>query len=141
MLGADTGRMAASVEHRTASARSTMGVCINAKVFIVRNFGLLMVTALGVLLGLNQAATGQVNLQYDGQYSGQYNGQYDGRFNGQFSGQYYGRGSDETASPTVRDRRYGISGYPVNSGECGELYYPSPGTDYVSHDSQGRRCY
>jgi hypothetical protein len=88
-----------------------------------------------------QPAPAQVNMQYNGQYSGQYTGQYGGQVSSQFSGQYYGRGVDETASPTARDWRYGISGYPVNSGECGELHYPSPGTDYVFHDSQGRRCY
>jgi hypothetical protein len=88
-----------------------------------------------------QPVPAQVNMQYNGQYSGQYLGQYGGQFSGQFSGEYYGRGTDETASPTARDRRYGISGYPVNSGECGELHYPSPSTDYVFHDSQGRRCY
>jgi hypothetical protein len=88
-----------------------------------------------------QPARAQVNMQYNGQYSGQYPGQYGGQISSQFSGQYYGRGVDETASPTARDRRYGISGYPVNSGECGELSYPAPGTDYVPHDSQGRRCY
>jgi hypothetical protein len=99
-----------------------------------------------IILGMvwyasGQSASAQVNMQYNGQYSGEANGQYGGQFSGQFSGRYYGRGSDETASPTARDRRYGISGYPVNSGECGELSYPSPGTDYVFHDSQGRRCY
>jgi hypothetical protein len=88
-----------------------------------------------------QFASAQVNMQYSGQYSGQYTGQYGGQFSGQFSGKYSGRGIDETASPTARDRRYGISGYPVNSGECGELSYPSPGTDYVFHDGRGRRCY
>jgi hypothetical protein len=84
----------------------------------------------------------QVNMQYSGQYNGQYNAQYGGQYSGQFSGQYYGRGSsDQTASPNARDRRLGLFGYPVNSGECGELSYPSPGTDYVFHDRQGRRCY
>ena len=102
----------------------------------------LLTIATGVIwLVSAQPVPAQVNMQYSGQYSGQYVGQYGGQFSGQFSGQYYGRGVDETASPTARDRRYGISGYPVNSGECGELFYPSPGTDYVLHDSQGRRCY
>jgi hypothetical protein len=102
--------------------------------------------ALTILTGMIWFASGQpvpaqVNMQYNGQYSGQYAGQYGGQFSGQFSGEYYGRGTNETASPTARDSRYGISGYPVNSGKCGESHYPSPGTDYVFHDSHGRRCY
>jgi hypothetical protein len=88
-----------------------------------------------------QPAPAQVNMQYSGQYSGQYDGQYGGQFSGQFSGRYYGRGADEASSPTRRDERNGVVGYPVNSGECGELHYPSPGTDYVFHDNKGRRCY
>ena len=82
----------------------------------------------------------QVNMQYSGQYGGQYSGQYGGQFSGQFSGRYDGRGSDQTV-PSARDIRNNIFGYPVNTGECGELSYPSPGTDYVFHDRQGRRCY
>jgi hypothetical protein len=82
----------------------------------------------------------QVNMQYSGQYSGQYDGQYGGQFSGQFSGRYYGRGSDQTGL-SARDIRNNLLGYPVNSGECGELSYPSPGTDYFFHDRQGRRCY
>lgn len=93
-------------------------------------------------IGSTRPAAAQVNMQYSGQSGGQYSGQYGGQYSGQFSGQYYGRGSsDQTASPNARDRRYGISGYQVNSGECGELSYPSPGTDYVFHDRQGKRCY
>jgi hypothetical protein len=89
-----------------------------------------------------QQLLAQVNMQYNGQYSGQANGQYGGQYSGQFSGQYYGRGSsDQTASPSARDIRNDIFGYPVNSGECGQLSYPSPGTDYLFHDRQGRRCY
>jgi hypothetical protein len=87
-------------------------------------------------------ALAQVNMQYSGQYHGQYTGQYGGRYSGQFSGQYYGRGSsDQTASPSAKDRRFGLFDFQVNSGACGELFYPSPGTDYVFHDRQGRRCY
>jgi hypothetical protein len=102
--------------------------------------------ALTIVTGIIWFASGQpvlaqVNMQYSGQYSGQYVGQYGGQISGQFSGRYYGRGADETASPTARDERNGVFGYPVNSGECGELHYPSPGTDYVFHDNQGRRCY
>jgi hypothetical protein len=94
------------------------------------------------MMSIGPAAWAQVNMQYSGQSNGQYNGQYGGRYSGQFSGQYYGRGSsDQTASPNARDWRYGITGFTVNSGECGELSYPSPGTDYVYHDRQGRRCY
>jgi hypothetical protein len=91
---------------------------------------------------LSVPATAQVNMQYNGRYTGQYNGQYGGQFSGQFSGQYYGRGSsDQTATPNALDRRYNIFGAPVNSGSCGELYYPQPGSDYIAHDRQGRRCY
>jgi hypothetical protein len=85
-------------------------------------------------------ASAQVNMQYSGQYGGQYVGQYGCQFSGQFSGRYDGRGSDQTG-PNARDIRNNLLGYPVNSGECGELSYPSPGTDYVFHDRQGRRCF
>ena len=106
----------------------------------MRMLGFLTVAALTI--GSIGPAPAQVNMQYNGQYSGQYSGQYGGQYSGQFSGQYYGRGSsDQTASPSARDRRNDIFGYPVNSGECGELSYPAPGTDYVFHDRQGRRCY
>jgi hypothetical protein len=111
------------------------------KVTAMKTLKILTITTAMILFASVRPVPAQVNMQYNGQYSGQYSGQYGGQFSGQFSGQYYGRGTDETASPTARDRRYGISGYPVNSGECGELFYPSPGTDYVFHDSQGRRCY
>ena len=95
-----------------------------------------------VAIVLSSTAVAQVNMQYSGRYTGQYNGQYGGQFSGQFSGQYYGRGSaDQTASPNALDRRLDIFGAPVNSGSCGELYYPQPGSDYVFHDRQGRRCY
>jgi hypothetical protein len=95
-----------------------------------------------VALAMTASANAQVNMQYNGQYSGQYSGQSGSQYSGQYSGQYYGRGSsDETASPNARDRRLDIYGAPVNSGSCGELYYPQPGTDYVFHDRQGRRCY
>jgi len=91
-----------------------------------------------LLLASSRPVAAQVNMQYNGQYSGQYRGQ----FNGQYSGQYYGGGSaDQVAPPNGRGRREDLLGYPVNTGACGELYYPSPGTDYVSHDRQGRRCY
>ena len=94
------------------------------------------------MIGSMQPAVGQVNMQYSGRYGGQYAGQYGGQFSGQYSGQYYGRGSsDQTASPNALDRKLDIIGAPVNSGSCGQLYYPSPGTDYVMHDRQGRRCY
>lgn len=93
------------------------------------------------LIGAIAPAAAQVNMQYSGRYSGQSSGQYGGQFSGQYSGQYYGRGSpDQTASPNARDRKFDIFGAPVNSGACGELYYPAPGTDYVFHDRQGRRC-
>jgi hypothetical protein len=82
----------------------------------------------------------QVNMQYSGQSNGQYLGQYGGQFSGQFSGRYSGRGSDQTGL-NARDIRNNFFGYPVNSGECGQLSYPAPGTDYVFHDRQGRRCY
>ena len=91
---------------------------------------------------VSSSASAQVNMQYSGRYGGQYSGQYGGQFSGQFSGQYYGRGSaDQTATPNSLDRRLDIFGAPVNSGACGELYYPQPGTDYVFHDRKGRRCY
>jgi hypothetical protein len=94
------------------------------------------------MIGSMQPAIGQVNMQYSGRYSGQYGGQYGGQFSGQYSGQYYGRGSsDQTASPNALDRKLDILGAPVNSGACGQLHYPSPGTDYVLHDRQGRRCF
>lgn len=103
---------------------------------------LLALLAILTMIGAMQPAFGQVNMQYSGQYSGQYAGQYGGQFSGQYSGQYYGRGSsDQTASPNALDRKLDILGVPVNSGACGELYYPPPGTDYVMHDSQGRRCF
>src|SRR5438552_2723816 len=99
-----------------------------------------LVTAVATVL--STSALAQVNMQYSGRYTGQYNGQYGAQFSGQFSGQYYGRGSsDQTASPNALDRRLNIFGAPVNSGSCGELYYPQPGSDYVFHDRQGRRCY
>lgn len=105
----------------------------------MRKPGLLVVT---IALILSAPAAAQVNMQYSGRYTGQYNGQYGGQFSGQFSGQYYGRGSsDQTGSPNALDRRLDIFGAPVNSGSCGELYYPQPGSDYVFHDRQGRRCY
>jgi hypothetical protein len=76
----------------------------------------------------------QVNMQYSGQYRGQFSGQYSGR--------YYGVGSVDQIGPRNRRVRYEDRfGYPVNSGACGELYYPPPGTDHVLHDRQGRRCY
>ena len=82
----------------------------------------LSLLAVLMMIGSMQPAIGQVNMQY--------------------SGQYYGRGSsDQTASPNALDRKLDIMGYPVNSGSCGQLHYPSPGTDYVLHDSQGRRCF
>lgn len=94
------------------------------------------------VIGSMQPAVGQVNMQYSGRYAGQYGGQYGGQFSGQYSGRYYGRGSsDQTASPNALDRKLGILGYPVNSGACGQLHYPPPGTDYVMHDGQGRRCF
>jgi len=103
---------------------------------------LLGVLTVAATISIGPAAWAQVNMQYSGQSNSQYSGQYGGRYSGQFSGQYYGRGSsDQTASPTARDLRHGITGFTVNSGECGELSYPSPGTDYVYHDRQGRRCY
>ncbi|MBT1512954.1 hypothetical protein KIP88_20910 [Bradyrhizobium sp. SRL28] len=102
----------------------------------------LSLLAVLMMIGSMQPAIGQVNMQYSGRYGGQYSGQYGGQFSGQYSGQYYGRGSsDQTASPNALDRKLDIFGYPVNSGACGQLYYPSPGTDYVLHDRQGRRCY
>lgn len=103
--------------------------------------GFLSGTTLSALIGFNDPASAQVNMQYSGQVNGQYNGQYGGQYSGQFSGHYYGRGSsDQTASPnTSRDERNGLLDYPVNSGECRQLTYPQPGTDYVAHDSQGRR--
>ena len=81
----------------------------------------------------------QVNMQYNGQYSGQYRGQ----FSGQYSGQYYGGVSayQTGAPPNSSASREDLLGYPVNTGSCGQLYYPAPGTDYVPHDSQGRRCF
>jgi len=98
--------------------------------------------AVAAVMGATQPVAAQVNMQYSGRYGGQYAGQYGGRFSGQYSGRYYGRGSsDQTASPNWLDRKLDIIGYPVNSGACGQLYYPSPGTDYVMHDSQGRRCF
>ena len=100
------------------------------------------VATLSLSIGSTGPAAAQVNMQYSGQANGQYSGQYGGQYSGQFSGQYHGRGSsDQTASPNARDERNGLLGYPVNSGECGELFYPQPGTDYVFHDRQGRRCY
>jgi hypothetical protein len=110
---------------------------------IMGNLKILMVVAGATLsVAFAQPATAQVNMQYNGQYDGRYNRQYGGQFSGQFSGRYYGRGSsDQTASPNATDRRNDIFDYSVNSGACGELYYPSPGTDYVFHDRQGRRCY
>jgi hypothetical protein len=102
----------------------------------------LSLLAIVTMICATQPAIGQVNMQYSGRYGGQYAGQYGGQFSGQYSGQYYGRGSsDQTASPNALDRKLDILGAPVNSGSCGQLYYPSPGTDYVMHDSQGRRCY
>ncbi len=101
-----------------------------------------LIVASTLLIGANGPAAAQVNMQYNGQANGQYSGQYGGQYSGQFSGQYYGRGSsDQTATPNARDRRYDIFGAPVNSGECGQLTIPAPGTDYVPHDSQGRRCF
>ena len=103
---------------------------------------LISLLAVVTVIGAIQPAVGQVNMQYSGRYGGQYSGQYGGQFSGQYSGQYYGRGSsDQTASPNALDRKLGILGAPVNSGACGQLYYPSPGTDYVLHDRQGRRCF
>lgn len=109
----------------------------------MKMLGFLVGATLSALIGFGGPAYAQVNMQYSGQANGQYNGQYGGQYSGQFSGQYYGRGSsDQTASPnTNRDERNGLLGYPVNSGECGQLSYPQPGTDYVFHDRQGRRCY
>jgi hypothetical protein len=105
----------------------------------MRKRAIILMTACALL---SSSALAQVNMQYSGRYTGQYNGQYGGQFSGQFSGQYYGRGSsDQTASPNALDRRFDIFGAPVNSGSCGELYYPQPGSDYVFHDRQGRRCY
>jgi len=103
----------------------------------MRKLGIGTVVLFGLSLVSAQPLLAQVNMQYNGQANGQYSGQY----SGQFSGQYFGRGSsDQTASPDAKDRRLDIFGYPVNSGECGELSYPSPGTDYMKHDQQGRRC-
>jgi hypothetical protein len=108
----------------------------------ILGFLIAVATTLSVSIGSNGPASAQVNMQYSGQANGQYSGQYGGQYSGQFSGQYYGRGSsDQTGSPSARDERNGLLGYPVNSGECGELSYPQPGTDYVFHDRQGRRCY
>ena len=98
--------------------------------------------AVVTVIGSMSPAVAQVNMQYSGRYGGQYSGQYGGQFSGQYSGKYYGRGSsDQTASPNALDRKLDIFGAPVNSGACGQLHYPSPGTDYVLHDSQGRRCF
>ena len=103
---------------------------------------LLSLLAVVTMIGSMSSAVAQVNMQYSGRYGGQYSGQYGGQFSGQYSGKYYGRGSsDQTASPNALDRKLDILGYPVNSGSCGQLHYPSPGTDYVLHDSQGRRCF
>jgi opacity protein-like surface antigen len=91
-----------------------------------------------VLLALSSApALAQVNAQYNGQYSGQYRGQ----FNGQYSGQYYGGGAANAVTPYGRLRYQNPLGIPVENGACGELYFPAPGTDYIAHDRQGRRCY
>ena len=99
---------------------------------------LISLLAVVTVIGSMQPVAGQVNMQYSGRYGGQYGGQYGGRF----SGQYYGRGSsDQTASPNALDRKLDILGAPVNSGACGQLHYPPPGTDYVLHDGQGRRCF
>jgi hypothetical protein len=97
-----------------------------------------MVTA--VLLVLCPASAQPLLAQVNGQYYGQYSGQYRGQFNGRYSGKYYGFGStDQFANKRVRyDNPFG---YPVNTGACGELYFPAPGTDYVLHDRRGRRCY
>jgi hypothetical protein len=105
----------------------------------MRKLGVSILAA--ILLAASAAPiSAQVNMQYSGQYNGQYNGQYGGQFSGQYSGQYYGRGSaDQLAVPNNRYNDY--FAYPTNSGACGELYYPSPGTDNVYHDRQGRRCY
>jgi hypothetical protein len=94
------------------------------------------VLAISLLTVSAAPMSAQVNMQYSGQYSGQYNGQYGGQFSGQYSGQYYGR---DSAPPNNRYNDY--FDYPTNTGACGQLYYPSPGTDNVYHDRQGRRCY
>src|SRR5436309_1562840 len=109
---------------------------------VLTNMRLLKLLMTLVAIALSASVQAQVNMQYSGRYMGQYNGQYGGQFSGQYSGQYYGLGSsDQTASPNALDRRLDIFGAPVNSGSCGQLYYPQPGTDYVFHDRQGRRCY
>jgi hypothetical protein len=105
----------------------------------MRMLGFLTVVA-AISIASIRPSPAQVNMQYSGQSNGQYSGQYGGQFSGQFSGQYSGRGSDQTG-PSARDIRNNLFGYPVNTGECGELSYPAPGTDYVFHDRQGRRCY
>ena len=105
----------------------------------MRKYGFLTVAAAISFASINPSSA-QVNMQYSGQSNGQYSGQYSGQVSGQFSGRYDGRGSDQTG-PNARDIRNNIFGYPVNTGECGELSYPSPGTDYVFHDRQGKRCY
>jgi hypothetical protein len=103
----------------------------------MRTFRVVMLL-LAVSIVPAQPLLAQVNLQYYGQYSGQYRGQFSGRY----SGRYYGAGSADQIVPQNRKARYeNPFGYPVNSGACGELYYPAPGTDYVLHDRQGRRCY
>jgi hypothetical protein len=103
---------------------------------MMRKLRILASASLALSITSAQPLLAQVNMQYNGQYSGQYRGQ----FNGQYSGKYYG-GADQTTPPNGRRRSEDSFGYPVNSGACGELYYPQPGTDYIVHDRQGRRCY
>jgi hypothetical protein len=113
--------------------------CNNHELFeeaeMTRKLRILAIASLALSVMSAQPLLAQVNMQYNGQYSGQYRGQ----FNGQYSGKYYG--GDQTGLPNRRGKNDDPLGYPVNSGSCGELYYPQPGTDYIVHDRQGKRCY
>lgn len=102
----------------------------------MRKLGL---STLAILFNLVSPLFAQVNMQYSGEYNGQYGGQYGGQYSGQYSGRYRGIGSADQ-SPYARNKFNDLFSYPVNRGACGELYYPSPGTDNVFHDRQGRRC-
>lgn len=104
----------------------------------MRRLGIAAIVSLAACGAPFERLLAQANLQANGQYSGQYRGQ----FNGQYSGKYYGGGgADQITPPYARSKYENPFNYPVNSGACGELYYPQPGTDFVVHDRQGRRCF
>lgn len=94
-----------------------------------------LLTSNDTVLVQNGQWSGQYSRQYSGQWSGQYSGQYSGRYSGQYTGQSASPTSNGTAPSSPVDEVP-----PINTGSCGELFVPPPGSGPGLVDNQGRSC-